>query len=71
MTTQSTTHSATNGTHSGSSTGSMGLVHLGVTPPMSLAEPTEAEIQATEALVQTLRSMNVFESDEESRQRFV
>ena len=42
---------------------------LGVTPPMSLTEPTDVELQATAELVQTLRAMGVFESEEESRRR--
>lgn len=38
---------------------------------MSLTEPTDAELQATAELVQTLRAMGVFESEEESRRRYL
>ncbi|KAI8906641.1 Poly(A) polymerase central domain-containing protein [Powellomyces hirtus] len=42
---------------------------FGVTPPISTAEPTQKEHDATEGLVQTLKDLGLFESDEESRKR--
>ncbi|KND02181.1 polynucleotide adenylyltransferase PAP1 [Spizellomyces punctatus DAOM BR117] len=43
--------------------------YLGMTPPISTAEPTQKEIQATEQLVTTLKELGLFESEEESRKR--
>ncbi|KAJ3019670.1 polynucleotide adenylyltransferase [Thoreauomyces humboldtii] len=42
---------------------------FGVTPPISMTEPTQKENDATDALVQTLKDLGLFESDEESRKR--
>ncbi|KAK1640263.1 Poly(A) polymerase central domain-containing protein [Colletotrichum phormii] len=42
---------------------------LGVTPPISTALPTEAEIQAKETLLQELRKQNTFESAADTAKR--
>lgn len=42
----------------------------GMTPPISTAQPTVKEIQATERLVTTLKELGLFESEEESRKRY-
>ncbi|KAI8826949.1 Poly(A) polymerase central domain-containing protein [Fimicolochytrium jonesii] len=42
---------------------------FGVTPPISSAEPTFKEIEVTDGLVQTLKDLGLFESDEEARKR--
>ena len=43
----------------------------GVTPPVSTNFPVEAEIQATEALKECLRSFGQYESDEEAHSRYI
>lgn len=42
---------------------------LGVTKPITLAGPSEREIQATDLLMDELRKQNTFESEEEARIR--
>ncbi|KAM3586085.1 polynucleotide adenylyltransferase [Umbelopsis sp. WA50703] len=41
----------------------------GVTAPISIAAPTQHELQLTETLVEALKSYNLFESDQEARKR--
>ena len=43
--------------------------YLGVTPPISIDPPKPAELKATDDLIDTLRAMNVFENEEESKRR--
>ncbi|KAF7322026.1 hypothetical protein MKEN_00725300 [Mycena kentingensis (nom. inval.)] len=43
--------------------------YLGVTPPISVAQPSEREREITVSLMNELRNQNSFESDEESRRR--
>ncbi|KAI9011184.1 polymerase [Gaertneriomyces semiglobifer] len=43
----------------------------GVTPPISTAEPTSREVDATQDLVTTLKDLGLFESDQEARKREV
>lgn len=43
--------------------------HLGVTPSISEAFPTEKEIQTTHQLVSTLKLMNQYETQQEATQR--
>ncbi|WFD42147.1 polynucleotide adenylyltransferase [Malassezia psittaci] len=45
--------------------------YLGVTPPISLAGPTEKDIEISQALEAELRAQNVFESNEEAKLREV
>jgi len=42
---------------------------LGVTPPISMALPTPAEIEANNAMVEELRKQGIFESKEETDKR--
>ncbi len=42
----------------------------GVTPPVSEALPTPAEIAANDALVEELKQQNNFESQEETQRRY-
>lgn len=44
--------------------------YLGVTPPISIDPPKPAELRATEDLVACLRTMHVFESEDESQRRW-
>jgi poly(A) polymerase len=48
-----------------------GSGHLGVTGPLSTALPTEAELQASTALVDELKRQNNYESVTETNKRFV
>lgn len=41
----------------------------GVTAPISVAAPTQHELQLTETLVEALKGFNLFESDQEARKR--
>ena len=41
----------------------------GVTPPVSMTFPTEADLAINDALVQELKSQNNFEGPEETRKR--
>jgi poly(A) polymerase Pap1 len=45
--------------------------YLGVTPPISTAPSTDREREVTVTLMEELRRQNVFESEEESRNRCV
>ena len=45
--------------------------HLGMTAPISLSQPTEADVLRTEALVEAMRPHGVFESEEELNHRWV
>ncbi|KAJ3137769.1 polynucleotide adenylyltransferase [Geranomyces variabilis] len=45
--------------------------YWGVTPSISTAEPTQKELEVTDQLVQTLKDLGLFESEEESRKREV
>ena len=42
----------------------------GVTPPISLTMPTEAELAANDALIAELKKQNNFEGLEETERRF-
>lgn len=42
---------------------------LGVTSPISLAQPTQSDLKLTKLLEETLRAMDMFESDEERHKR--
>ena len=44
--------------------------HLGMTAPISLSQPTEADLQRTEDLVDAMRPHGVFESEEELNHRW-
>lgn len=44
--------------------------HLGVTPPITLAFPTEHELKLTEDLLQTLKDYGLFESEQEAQKRY-
>jgi len=44
---------------------------LGVTLPISTAQPTESELKLTEDLLQTLKDFGLFESEQEAQKRFV
>jgi poly(A) polymerase len=46
-----------------------GVKYLGITEPISIAEPTQQDIKLSVALEKTLREYNLFESVEESRKR--
>ncbi|KAI3657721.1 hypothetical protein MP638_003976 [Amoeboaphelidium occidentale] len=48
---------------------SRGNLHFGVTGAVDIAEPTPEDLKQTDLLLSTLREMNVFESEEESRRR--
>lgn len=41
----------------------------GVTPPISMALPTAAELAANDALIEELKRQNNFESHEETQKR--
>jgi poly(A) polymerase len=43
---------------------------LGVTPPISLAPPTDQELQSTEDLVKTLHEYDLFETEQEAQKRY-
>ncbi|CAG8591893.1 5828_t:CDS:10, partial [Diversispora eburnea] len=45
--------------------------HLGVTPPIVTAHPTQREIEVTDLLLQELTAQGTFESDDESKRREV
>ncbi|RHZ75400.1 hypothetical protein Glove_214g12 [Diversispora epigaea] len=45
--------------------------HLGVTPPIVTAHPTQREIEVTDLLLQELTVQGTFESDDESKRREV
>lgn len=49
----------------------MSTKHLGVTPPISLAGPTERDIEISKSLEAELKAQNVFESNEEAKLREV
>jgi poly(A) polymerase len=42
---------------------------LGVTPPISTTGPTERDLEVTKHLIETLRSMDQYESDGEAQKR--
>ena len=44
--------------------------HLGMTAPISLSQPTEADVLRTEALVEAMQPHGVFESEEELNHRW-
>ncbi|WPH03466.1 Hypothetical protein R9X50_00634600 [Acrodontium crateriforme] len=46
-----------------------GAPHLGVTPPMSTAPPTERELKLTDTLIQELKTQNNFAPDDDVRRR--
>lgn len=46
-----------------------GVKYLGITEPISIAEPTAQDLKLSAALEKTLREYNLFESVEESRKR--
>jgi SLT domain-containing protein len=48
-----------------------GAGQLGVTAPLSVALPTEAELQASAALVDELKRQNNYESPAETNKRYV
>jgi poly(A) polymerase len=48
-----------------------GAGQLGVTAPLSIALPTEAELQASAALVDELKRQNNYESPAETNKRYV
>ncbi|KAI9099922.1 polymerase [Phlyctochytrium arcticum] len=43
--------------------------YYGMTPPISTAEPSQKEIQATDRLFSTLKELGLFENEQESRKR--
>ena len=43
----------------------------GVTPPISIEFPSQLELEMTDKLTDVLRSLNVFEHEEESRRRYL
>lgn len=43
----------------------------GITPPISVAKPTEADLRQSKELEETLRQYGMFESPEESEKRYV
>ena len=45
--------------------------HMGMTAPISLSQPTEADVLRTEALVEAMKPHGVFESEEELNHRWV
>jgi poly(A) polymerase len=45
--------------------------HLGVTPPIALSYPTTREAEVTDSLLEELKEQGTFESEEESRRRYV
>ncbi|KAI8334676.1 Poly(A) polymerase central domain-containing protein [Chlamydoabsidia padenii] len=45
--------------------------NLGVTPPISLAPPTDQELQSTEDLLKTLHEYGLFETEQEAQKRVV
>ena len=49
----------------------MSTKYLGVTPPISLAGPTEKDLEISKSLEAELRAQNVFESNEEAKLREV
>jgi hypothetical protein len=48
-----------------------GAGQLGVTAPLSVALPTDAELQASAALVDELKRQNNYESPTETNKRYV
>ncbi len=42
---------------------------LGVTPPISTTGPSEKDLEVTKSLIETLRSMDQYESDGEAQKR--
>ena len=44
--------------------------HMGMTAPISLSQPTEADVLRTEALVEAMKPHGVFESEEELNHRW-
>ena len=44
--------------------------HKGVTPPISLTLPTDAELVANDALINELKKQNNFEGSEETERRY-
>jgi poly(A) polymerase Pap1 len=44
--------------------------NFGVTPPISTNFPVDAEIEATKSLVETLKTMGQYESEEEAQKRY-
>ena len=44
--------------------------HKGVTPPISLTLPTDAELIANDALINELKKQNNFEGSEEKERRY-
>lgn len=44
---------------------------LGITPPLSTALPTDAEKQATDALIEEMTKENLFESRADTEKRYV
>ena len=48
---------------------SMNKKHYGITPPISLKPPTQMEKNATQALINTLKSYDQYETEDEAHQR--
>jgi poly(A) polymerase len=61
---------ATSSSSSSNPPQSRGNLHFGVTGAVDIAEPTPEDLKQTDLLLSTLREMNVFESEEESRRRY-
>lgn len=45
--------------------------YYGVTPPISMSEPLPAEVEATDRLLDTLKDLGLYETEEESKKRLV